>query len=79
MSIRSKLTIMFLAVALIPLLFVSAITFNKYKKSLEATRLAQLEDLANFKAQRIETYFSGLRANIEMAQDFYNIKKTCPY
>lgn len=69
---------MFLAIALIPLFFVSVIAFNNYKKSLEATRLSQLEDLAIFKVGRIESYFSGLRADIEMAQDFYNLKKNLP-
>ena len=78
MSIRLKLTIMFLAIASIPLLFVSVLTFTNYKNSLEANRLSQLQDLAAFKADKIETYFAGLKAHIEIAQGFYNIKKNLP-
>ncbi|MGD0078673.1 MAG: PAS domain S-box protein [Sedimentisphaerales bacterium] len=78
MSIRLKLTIMFLAIAMIPLLFVSALTFTNYKKSLEANRLAQLRDLAIFRADRIEAYFAGLKGHIEIAQGFYNIKRNLP-
>jgi len=78
MSIRTKLTIMFLAIALIPLLFVSDLTYTNYKKSLEANRLSQLQDLTIFRADTIETYFAGLKSHIEVAQGFYNIKKTFP-
>ena len=78
MSIRRKLTIMFLAIALIPLLFVSYLTYTNYKKSLETNRFSQLQDLTVFRADRIETYFAGLKSHIEMAQAFYNIRKNLP-
>jgi len=78
MSIRRKLTIMFLAMALLPLLFVSDLTYINYKKSLEANRLSQLQDLTIFRADRIESYFSGIKSHIEIAQGFYNIKKNLP-
>ena len=78
MSIRSKLTIMLLVIALIPLVFVSVITFNNYKGSLETMRISQLRDIAAFKADKIETYFSGLKANMQVAQGYYNIKKNLP-
>lgn len=75
MSIRLKLTILFLAFVLIPSLFISVLTFTKYRKSLETLRLSELQDIAAFKADRIETYFASLKANIEVAQGYYNIKK----
>lgn len=78
MSIRLKLAIMFLAIATAPLLFVSDLTFTNYKRSLEANRFAQLQDLTIFRADKIEVYFAGLKAHIEIAQDFYNIKKNLP-
>ena len=78
MSIRLKLAIMFLAIASIPLLLVNALTFTNYKKSLEANRFAQLQDLTIFRADKIEVYFAGLKAHIEIAQGFYNIKKNLP-
>lgn len=78
MSIRSKLTIIFLAIALIPLLFVSALTFNNYKDSLKANRLLRLQDLAAFRADKIETHFTGLKTCIEILQNVYVIKKNLP-
>jgi signal transduction histidine kinase len=75
MSIRLKLTIIFLAIAAIPLLFVSALTYTNFKKSLEENRLEQLKDLSVFRADRIEAYFAGLKADMEIAQGFYIIKK----
>lgn len=78
MSIRLKLTIMFLAIASIPLLLVSALTFTNYKNSLEANRFSQLRDLTILRADRIEAYFAGLKVHIEIAQGFYNIKKNFP-
>jgi len=78
MSIRAKLTTMFLAIAFIPLLLVTAITFNNYKNSLEANRLSQLENLAGFKADKIATYFTGLKKDMEVAQNSYLLKKNLP-
>ena len=78
MSIRSKLTIIFLAIASIPLLLVSALTYTNFKSSLEANRFAQLKDLSVFRADRIQDYFADLKANMEIAQGFYNIKQNHP-
>ena len=78
MSIRIKLTVMFLAFVSVPSLLISVLTFTNYKNSLEANRLSELQNIAAFKADRIETYFAGLKANIEVAQGYYNIKKNLP-
>jgi PAS domain S-box-containing protein len=78
MSIRTKLTIMFLAIALIPLLLVTTITFDSYKDSLKANRLSQLENLASFTTDKIETYFAGLKTGIKIVQDSYIVKKSFP-
>ena len=78
MSIKLKLTVMFLAAALIPLLFVSAITFHNYKDSLEAASLVRLRNQATFKAEKIETYFEELKSHINIAQGFYNIRQNFP-
>lgn len=78
MSIRLKLVIIFLAVALIPLLLVSAVTFHNYKNSLETNRLSQLKDIAAYKADKIETYFADLKIYFELSQVAYVIKKNLP-
>ncbi|HEY5138044.1 MAG TPA: hypothetical protein VIJ25_01815, partial [Methylococcales bacterium] len=68
MSIRTKLTLAFLAIAAVPLLLVSALTYNNYKNSLKTARISSLQDIAAFKADKIETYFADLKGNIETAQ-----------
>jgi signal transduction histidine kinase len=75
---RLRLTILFLAIASIPLHFVTALTFTHYKNSLEAARLSNLRDIAAFKADKVETYFSGLKNHIEVAQGYFNIRKNLP-
>ncbi len=69
---------MFLLIALVPAVLVSALTFTNYKKSLEANHLSQMRNLVIFKADVIEAYFVGLKSDIETAQGFYNIKKNLP-
>jgi PAS domain S-box-containing protein len=69
---------MFLAVATIPLLLVGALTFHNYEDSLEANHLSQLQNIAAYKADRIEAYFTGVTSNIKIAQGLYNIKKNLP-
>ncbi|MCB4791522.1 MAG: HAMP domain-containing protein [Elusimicrobia bacterium] len=78
MLIRSKLIILFLAVTLIPIFFISALTFHNYKDSIERVRLAQLQDVAAFKADKIDSYFKSLKSNIEISHGFYNIKVNLP-
>jgi len=78
MSIRLKLTAMFLVFVLVPSLFVAVLTFTNFKNSLESIHLSNLQDIAAFKADRIETYFAGLKANVEVAQGYYNIKRNLP-
>ena len=69
---------MFLAIATLPLLLVSILTFTNYKNSLETNCFSQLRDLAIYRADSIETYFGGLKPHIEISQGFYNIKKNFP-
>jgi PAS domain S-box-containing protein len=78
MSIRIKITVMFLAVALIPLLVVSALTFTNYKNSLETERLNEMQNIAAFKADKIETYFADMKIYFELGQVAYVIKKSLP-
>ena len=78
MSIKLKLTILFLAVALIPTLLIVAISFQNYRNSIENTHLAALQHLSIYKTETIQTYFAGLKEQIRMAQAFYNVKRNLP-
>jgi PAS domain S-box-containing protein len=55
--------------------FIGALTFRNYENSLKAGHISALQDIAFFKADKIETYVASLKANIEVAQGFYNIKR----
>lgn len=78
MSIRLKLILTYLAVALLPLLLLGGVTFHNYKESLENLRLAQLRDITVYKTDQIGDLFKGLKADIEIGQSFYNIKTNLP-
>lgn len=69
---------MLLAIALVPLLFVSAIMFGNYQKSLEASRFSELRHLAAFKAESIEAKFNELKFFTEIIQNAYAVKKYFP-
>ena len=75
MSIRIKLSIIFLAIALVPTIIVGALTFTNYRNSLEANRLASLRDITAFKADKIESYFNNLSHALQVAESSYAIKK----
>src|SRR3989339_140431 len=56
MPIRLKLIIIFLVVAIIPIIFVSLVTFHNYTSSMEAFRFSQMRYLTANKAERIESF-----------------------
>ncbi|MBF0484080.1 MAG: PAS domain-containing protein [Candidatus Omnitrophica bacterium] len=78
MSIRSKLTLTFLAIAFIPALLISILTFTKYENNFKADRISDMEDIAAYKADKIETYFSWLQLQIEIVQSLLNVKNNFP-
>jgi|GEM_PF-1396703 signal transduction histidine kinase len=78
MSIRVRLTVIILALVSLPLIFVSVITFSRYQDSLTTSRLSQLQSLARYKAEKIETYFEELKNVLSMSQGFYNVRQHLP-
>lgn len=78
MSIRLKLVIMFLGIAMIPVIFVGLITYQNYSNSIKTMTLSKMQVIASYKSQQIEIYFSGLKSDIETAQGFYNVRKNLP-
>jgi signal transduction histidine kinase/HAMP domain-containing protein len=69
---------MFIAIALVPALFVAALSYNNFRKSSKAVYVASFERLAALKAEKIENYFTDLKADLSVAQTFYNIRKNLP-
>ena len=78
MSLRLKLSLMFLAIAVIPLVIVDSIIFHNYKDSMEASHVAALRDVAVYKAEKIESFFESLKKFMMVSQELYVIKKNLP-
>ena len=74
MSIRLKLIITFMALALIPSFLIGILAFTNYKRSLETNKLYELKNIAAFKADKIETYFNYLKTELRVVQNSYVIK-----
>ncbi len=78
MRIRYKLILILLSIALIPVLFVAVFIFSNAKNSLSNSIEKNLENIAEFKAKQIETFFSALRDDAAIAQGYYNIRENLP-
>jgi PAS domain S-box-containing protein len=75
MSIRVKLILIFLVIALVPMLLLEILIFKKYEQSLEVSQIQHLQDVLAFKANKLETYFLGLKNNIEITSNTYFVRK----
>src|SRR3989338_695996 len=70
MSIRVKLLITFMAIAIIPMLLVSALSFYGAQKSLREASLNDLRALASAKKIAVLEYLSGKKGRtIDFASD----------
>lgn len=78
MSIRLRLAIAFLALSLIPVVTVAALSFFRAQGALEDARLAQVETIADLKARSIENFFEDLRQDAAVAQDYFNVRTNLP-
>ena len=78
MSLKTKLTILFVAFTLISLVLFGVVVFSQARKTLETVRLAQLNNLADLKKDKIETFFNERKADLKSAQYYLNIKRNLP-
>src|SRR3990167_328382 len=70
MRLRTKFLLTFLAISIIPLIFISALSFSYAKKSLEATALKGLNIVAVAKKAEVLEYLTGKRGRtIDFASD----------
>jgi signal transduction histidine kinase len=78
MPLKTKLIIVLISFTLVPLVLFGAILFFQAGNSLESVRLAQLNNIADLKKDRIEAFFAERTGNIRSAQNFLNIKRNLP-
>lgn len=78
MSIRTKHILILVAFTVIPILIFSVLVFSNARNSLMAVRIAQLNNIADLKKDKIETFFHERESDIGAAQNFYIIKRNLP-
>jgi signal transduction histidine kinase len=77
-TILSKLVIVFISFILIPMLFSNYVAFVSAKNHLTDMQISKMNTIANLKTNEIMQYFKHINADMEIARDFWNIKKNMP-
>jgi PAS domain S-box-containing protein len=78
MKIRTQLTVFFLLITIIPIIFIGFWSFFQAKTALQQPQLAKLEIVADLKADKIETFFHERRGDITAVCDYFNIRRNLP-
>ena len=78
MSIRTKLIIVLAAFIVVPVFFFGMMVFSHARNSLMSVRIAQLNNIADLKKEKIETFFNERKADIRSIQQFPDIKQHLP-
>ncbi len=78
MPIKTKLIILLMAFTLVPLVLFGSLVFSRAKDILKTVRMAQLNNSADFKKDKIEAFFQERQADLSSAQDFRNIRRNLP-
>ena len=77
-TIFSKLLIGFTLLILIPILFISYISFVSARDNLTKAQMSKLDAIADLKVDKIVSYFKRIDADMVVVQSFWNIKKNLP-
>jgi PAS domain S-box-containing protein len=75
MTLRKKLILIIIAVAILPMLFVGTLGYYSAKAALQNLRLEQLKSMTDLKAKKIEDFFIDQKNHIRIAQLRPNIKR----
>jgi signal transduction histidine kinase len=78
MSLKTKLAILITAFTLLTLALFGAIVFSQARKTLKTIRVAQLNNIADLKKDKIETFFEERQADLRSAQTFLDVRKNLP-
>jgi PAS domain S-box-containing protein len=78
MSIRTKFTLILLAFIIVPIVMFSVMVYSTARNSLMDVRIAQLNNVAALKKDRIEAFFNAWRSEISMAQHNPDIEQYLP-
>ncbi len=78
MSIKTKLVLILIAFTSVPIFIFGLMIFSNARSSLMTVRIAQLNNIADLKKDKIETFLHERESDIRAAQNFYIIKTNLP-
>lgn len=78
MYIKPKLTIIFLLMTAVPVIFVGILSFTNAREYLLRSRAEELNVVADLKVDKIETFFDTLKKDMSVTENYYNIKTNLP-
>ncbi len=78
MSIKIKLVAAFLVFTLVPMVLFGALILHNAKGQMKAVRLAQLDNVADLKKNKIETFFEERTGDIKSARSLEVVRRYLP-
>jgi PAS domain S-box-containing protein len=75
MTLRKKLILLIIAVAILPMIFIGTLGYYSAKTTLQNLRIEALKSITDLKAKKIEDFFTDQKNHIRIAQLRPNIKK----
>ncbi len=78
LNITTKVVIAIFLVVVVSTFVNTYIIVKVAERYLEVTRITSLENIADFKVDKIETFFHERRGDIAVAQGYFNIKTNLP-
>lgn len=78
MRINTKLFLVFITFALIPIGIIGMVSFYNARDALIDNMLSEMEVIAELKVTKIESIFDSLTKDVRIAQQYYNIRKNLP-
>jgi signal transduction histidine kinase/CheY-like chemotaxis protein/HAMP domain-containing protein len=66
LTLKSKLVLSFLAIAIIPLLIVAALAFYQFQRAMHAQTADRLITVRDLKVNQIQTYLNGIEQDVKL-------------
>jgi PAS domain S-box-containing protein len=75
MSIRTKLILILVSIAVVPMLFVGTLGYYSGRQALETARIAALSGICDLKVKKIEDFFQERKKELSALQAYPEFKK----
>lgn len=78
MSIRNKLLISCLAIAIVPMFTIAFLSFVHAREALKSARMAELVSIADLKVKMLDDFVRTLKVEAEIARGYINVRTNLP-